>query len=171
MWLLLHAGVSQAASAQEINRGVTAALASLYTTSPEARMLAAKAKAILVFPEIVKGGFIVAGQYGDGALRKGDKTVAYYRSVAASYGFQAGVQAFSYALFFMDEESLSYLTKSEGWELGIGPSIVIVDEGIAKNLSTTALQKGVYAFIFGQEGLMAGAGLQGTKITRIHPGR
>ena len=110
-------------------------------------------------------------QYGDGALRKGNKTVAYYRSVAASYGFEAGVQAFSYALFFMDEESLSYLAKSDGWELGIGPSIVIVDEGIAKNLSTTTLQKGVYAFVFGQEGLMAGAGLQGTKITRIHPGR
>ena len=97
--------------------------------------------------------------------------MAYYRSVAASYGFEAGVQAFSYALFFMDEESLSYLAKSDGWELGIGPSIVIVDEGIAKNLSTTTLQKGVYAFVFGQEGLMAGAGLQGTKITRIHPGR
>lgn len=167
----MHAGVSLAASAGEINRGANAALASLYTTSPEARALAAKAKAILVFPEIVKGGFIVAGQYGDGALRKGGKTVAYYRSVAASYGFQAGVQAFSYALFFMDEESLSYLAKSEGWELGVGPSIVIVDEGIAKNLSTTTLHKGVYAFIFGQEGLMAGAGLQGTKITRIHPGR
>ena len=91
-------------------------LESLYATPPEARTLAAKARAILVFPEIVKGGFIVAGQYGDRALRKGGKTVAYYRSVAASYGFQAGVQAFSDALFFMDEESLSYLAKSEGWD-------------------------------------------------------
>ena len=170
MFWMLHSSTAQAASAKEINQGATQALAQLYVTSPEARTLAAKARAILVFPEIVKGGFIVAGQYGDGALRKGGKTVAYYRSVAASYGFQAGVQAFSYVLFFMDEESLSYLAKSEGWELGVGPSIVIVDEGIAKNLSTTTLQKGVYAFIFGQEGLMAGAGLQGTKITRIHPG-
>jgi len=170
-WLILHAGASPAATAQEINQGATAALEHLYTTSPGARALGEKAKAILVFPEIVKGGFVVAGQYGDGVLRKRGRTVAYYRSVAGSYGFQAGIQTFSYALFFLDEESLSHLAESEGWELGVGPSIVIVDEGLAKNLSTTTLQKGVYAFIFGQEGLMAGVGLQGTKITRIHPGR
>jgi lipid-binding SYLF domain-containing protein len=169
MCLMLHASPSQGASARAIDQGTTAALASLYVTSPGARALAAKAKAILVFPEIVKGGFIAAGQYGDGALRKGGKTVAYYRSLAASYGFQAGVQTFGYALFFLDDESLSYLSKSEGWELGVGPSIVIVDEGLAKNLSTTTLQKGVYALVFDEKGLMAGAGLQGTKITRIHP--
>ena len=171
MWSMLHAGTAQAASAAEIDRGATAALENLYSTSPGARALADKAKAILVFPEIVKGGFIVAGQYGDGGLRKGGKTVAYYRSLAASYGFQAGIQTFGYALFFLDQESLSYLAKSGGWELGVGPSIVIVDEGIAKNLSTTTLQKGVYAFFFDEKGLMAGIGLQGTKITPIHPGR
>jgi lipid-binding SYLF domain-containing protein len=171
MWMMLQAGASQAATAREINQGATAALEHLYATSPGARALADKAKAILVFPEIVKGGFIVAGQYGDGALRKRGRTVAYYRSVAASYGYQAGVETFSYALFFLDDESLSYLKKSDGWEVGTGPTIVIADEGFAKNLSTTTLQKGVYAFIFGQEGLMAGIGLQGTKITRIHLGR
>jgi lipid-binding SYLF domain-containing protein len=171
IWSMLHAGTAEAASAREINRGATAALENLYAKSPGARALADKAKAILVFPEIVKGGFIIAGQYGDGALRKGGKTVAYYRSLAASYGLQAGVQTFGYALFFLDDESLAYLAKSRGWELGMGPSIVIVDEGLAKNLSTTTLQKGVYAFIFDQKGLMAGIGLQGTKITRIHPGR
>ena len=171
MALLLHAGAAQAASASEINHGATAALESLYAKSPGARALADKAKAILVFPEIVKGGFIIAGQYGDGVLRKGGKPVAYYRSLAASYGLQAGIQSFGYALFFLDDQSLAYLNKSRGWELGVGPSIVIVDEGLAKNLSTTTLQKGVYAFIFDQSGLMAGLGLQGTKITRIHPGR
>jgi lipid-binding SYLF domain-containing protein len=169
--LLLHAGAAHAASAAEIDRGARAALGSLYATTPGARALADHAKAILVFPEIVKGGFIVAGQYGDGVLLKGGKPAAYYRSLAASYGFQAGVQAFGYALFFLDEESLSYLAKSRGWELGTGPSIVIADQGFAKNLSTTTLQKGVYAFIFDQKGLMGGIALQGTKITRIHPGR
>jgi len=169
--LLLHGDVAHGASAGEINHGATAALESLYADSPGARALADKAKAILVFPEIVKGGFIIAGQYGDGVLRKGGKPVAYYRSLAASYGLQAGVQSFGYALFFLDDQSLSYLNKSRGWELGTGPSLVIVDEGFAKNLSTTTLQKGVYAFIFDQKGLMAGIGLQGTKITRIHPGR
>jgi lipid-binding SYLF domain-containing protein len=171
MGLLLHAGAAHAASAAEINRGATAALENLYATTPGARALADHAKAILVFPEIVKGGFIVAGQYGDGVLRKGGKPVAYYRSVAASYGLQAGVQTFGYALFFLDDASLSYLAKSHGWELGTGPSIVIADQGFAKNLSTTTLQKGVYAFIFDQKGLMGGIGLQGTKITRIHPRR
>ena len=171
IWLMLYAGSSEAATVWEVNHGATAALEHLYATWPGTRALGEKARAILVFPEIVKGGFIVAGQYGDGALRKRGKTVGYYRSVAASYGFQAGIETFSYVLFFMDDESLAYLNRSDGWELGVGPNIVIVDEGLAKNLSTTTLQNGVYAFIFGQEGLMAGIGLQGTKITRIHLGR
>lgn len=169
--MTLYANASQGATAREINQGATAALEHLYAKSPGARALAGKAKAILIFPEIVKGGFIVAGQYGDGALRKRGRTVAFYRSVAASYGYQAGIETFSYALFFLDDDSLSYLNKSDGWEVGTGPNLVIADEGFAKSLSTTTLQTGVYAFIFGQEGLMAGIGLQGTKITRIHLGR
>jgi lipid-binding SYLF domain-containing protein len=102
-------------------------------------------------------------------LRKKGKTVAYYRSLAASYGFQAGAQAFGYVLFFMDEDSLRYLDKSEGFELGTGPSLVVLDAGFGKNISTTTLQKGIYAFIFDQKGLMGGVGIQGTKITKINP--
>lgn len=160
---------AQAASASEINRNATQALTTLYKNTPGAKALADKSRAILVFPSIVKGGFIVAGQYGDGALRKHGKTVGYYRSLAASYGFQAGAQSFGYVLFFMDEESVKYLDKSEGWELGTGPSLVVLDKGFGKNLSTTTLQKGVYAFIFNQKGLMAGIALQGSKITKINP--
>jgi lipid-binding SYLF domain-containing protein len=133
--------------------------------------LADKSKAILIFPSIVKGGFIVAGQFGDGALRKRGRTVGYYRSLAASYGFQAGAQSFGYVLFFMDEASLEYLNKSGGWELGTGPSLVVLDKGFGKNMSTTTMQKGVYAFIFNQRGLMAGIGIQGSKITKINPGK
>ena len=160
---------ASAAGANQINREVTQTLSTLYRTNPGAKALADKAVAVLVFPNIVKGGFIVAGQFGDGALRSHGKTVAYYRSLAASYGFQAGVQAFGYVLFFMDEESRRYLDKSDGWEIGTGPSLVVLDSGFGKNLSTTTLQKGVYAFIFDQKGLMAGIGIQGSKITRIHP--
>jgi lipid-binding SYLF domain-containing protein len=163
-------GAAMAASASEIDRNATQALYTLYSTTPGAKALGDKAKAILIFPSIVKGGFIVAGQFGDGALRRRGRTVGYYRSVAASYGLQAGVQAFGYVLFFMDEASLQYLKKSDGWELGSGPSLVVLDKGFAKNLSTTTLQKGVYAFIFNQKGLMGGIGLQGSKITRINPG-
>ena len=161
--------VALAASASEIDRSATLALTTLYQTTPGSKALANKAKGILIFPSIVKGGFIVAGQYGDGALRRGRRTIGYYRSVSASVGFQAGAQSFGYVLFFMDNDSLNYLQTSDGWELGSGPSLVILDKGFGKNLSTTTLQKGVYAYIFGQKGLMGGVGIQGSKITKITP--
>ena len=164
-------GSALAASAREIDNKATQALTTLYKNIPDAKALAAKAKGVLIFPDIVKAGFMVGGQFGDGALRKRGKTVAYYRSLAASYGFQAGAQTFGYVLFFMDDESLKYLDQSDGWEVGTGPSLVVLDEGFAKSYSTTTLQKGVYAFIFNQKGLMGGVGLQGSKITRIHPGK
>jgi lipid-binding SYLF domain-containing protein len=167
--LTLVVSVSHAATASQISRDAGVALNQLYKTVPGTRQLGAKAKGILIFPSILKAGFIVGGQGGDGVLRKGGKTAGYYRSVAASYGFQAGVQKFSYVLFFMSDDALSYLDKSDGWELGSGPSLVIADEGFAKSLTTTTLQSGVYAFIFAQKGLMGGIGLQGSKITRIHP--
>ena len=157
------------ASASQIDREATQSLTALYNNTPGAKALADKAVAVLVFPNIVKGGFIIAGQFGDGALRKNRKTVAYYRSLAASYGFQAGAQAFGYVLFFMDDDSLRYLENSAGWEVGTGPSLVVLDAGFGKNMSTTTMQKGVYAFIFNQKGLMGGVGIQGTKITKINP--
>jgi lipid-binding SYLF domain-containing protein len=160
-----------AASASEINRNATQALTTLYQNTPGAKALADQSKGVLVFPSIVKGGFIVAAQYGDGALRKRGRTVGYYRSLAGSVGFQAGAQSFGYVLFFMDDASLKYLNRSGGWELGTGPSLVVLDKGFAKNLSTTTLRKGVYAFIFDQKGLMGGIGIQGSKITRINPDR
>src|SRR5262249_44449786 len=119
------------------------------------------------FPSVVKAGFLFGAQYGDGALRQRGKTTGYYNTVAASYGLQAGVQSFGYALFFMSDSGLGYLSKSEGFEIGVGPSIVVVDEGMAKPLTTTTAQHDIYAFIFGQKGLMAGLGLQGSKITRV----
>ena len=166
---VLNSAAALAASASAIDRDARGSLADLYKHTPGAKALGDKAVAVLVFPSIVKGGFIIAGQYGDGALRKGGKTVAYYRSLAASYGFQAGIQAFGYVLFFMDDESVRYLDNSAGFELGTGPSLVVLDSGFGKNLSTTTLQKGVYAFIFDQKGLMGGVGIQGTKITKINP--
>ena len=170
--LVLHLSMvnaTLAASAGAIDRDARAALTKLYNSNPGAKALGDKSVGVLVFPSIVKGGFIIAGQFGDGALRKGGKTVAYYRSLAASYGFQAGAQAFGYVLFFMDEDSLRYLDNSAGFELGTGPSLVVLDAGFGKNLSTTTLQKGIYAFIFDQKGLMGGVGIQGTKITKINP--
>ena len=163
-------GGQLAGSKTDITRDSNAALQDLYASNPEARHLARRAKGILVFPGIVKAGFLVGAQYGSGgALFKNGRTAGYYNIIAGSYGLQAGVQSFSYALFFMDNASLNYLNRSEGWEIGVGPSIVVVDKGMAKTLTTTTSQSGVYAFIFDQKGLMAGLGLQGSKISRIYP--
>ena len=144
-----------------------AALNKLYAKESVAKMLSEKAAGILVFPNIVKAGFIVGGQYGEGALLRDGKLVAHYNSVAASYGLQAGVQSFGYALFLMNDKTLQYLDSSDGWEIGVGPSIVIVDAGKAKSMTTLTLKDDVYAFIFNQQGLMAGLGLQGSKITKL----
>jgi lipid-binding SYLF domain-containing protein len=158
---------AHAASAAEIDRSIDAALQTLYEQIPAARNLSGVTAGILVFPNVVKAGFIIGGQYGEGALRQNDRTVAYYNTVAASYGLQAGAQSFGYALFFMTEDALSYIDQSAGWEVGVGPSVVVVDEGLARTLTTTTARNDVYAFIFGQRGLMAGLGLQGSKISRI----
>lgn len=156
-------------SAVDIDSDVNAALSSLYSTSPEAKALSARAKGILVFPSVLKAGFIGGASYGKGALRIRGRTAGYYNTVSASYGLQAGIQKFGYALFFMDQDSLSYLNSSAGWEIGVGPSIVVVDAGVARSLTTTTAREGIYAFIFDQKGLMAGLGLQGSKITKISP--
>jgi lipid-binding SYLF domain-containing protein len=84
-----------------------------------------------------------------------------------SYGLQAGLQKYGYALFLMTQEAVDWLQNSKGWEFGVGPTIVVVDAGAGKNLSTTTLQSENYAFFFGQKGLMAGMGLQGTKISEM----
>jgi lipid-binding SYLF domain-containing protein len=155
------------ASAREIDRDVDAALSNLYAGSEAARLLRDRAKGILVFPHMLKAGFLFGGQLGEGALRRGGRTTGYYNSVAASYGLQAGAQTFGYALFFMSDSALRYLDESAGFEIGVGPSLVVVDEGMAKSLTSTTLKHDVYAFIFGQKGLMAGIGIQGSKITRV----
>jgi lipid-binding SYLF domain-containing protein len=164
---LLHPAAAQAATAAELRRDATAALKKLYAGTPKAKELADKAKGVLVFPSVVKAGFLVGGLFGDGVLFKEGKAVAYYNTVAASYGYQAGVQKYGYAMLLMNDAALQYLDKSDGWELGTGPSIVVVDEGVAGGLSTSTARDDVYAFIFDQKGLMAGLGLQGSKITKI----
>jgi len=156
-----------AASGEEISLNAQKALQKLYKTSSGARAIGDKAVSVLVFPGITKGGFIVGGLYGEGALIKQGKTVSYYNTVAASYGLQAGLQKYGYALFFMTDSAEAYLNRSDGWELGVGPNITVVDVGAAKSLSTTTMKSDIYAFFFDQKGLMAGLGLQGTKITKI----
>ncbi|MFZ4116353.1 MAG: YSC84-related protein [Chthoniobacterales bacterium] len=162
---------SMAWSAHKLEAKSEKALAKLYENNPKAAELGKKAVAILVFPEIVKAGFIVGGQRGDGVLFRDGKAAGYYNTTAASYGLQAGIQRFGYVLFFMNEEALSYLKTSNGFELGGAPSLVILDAGASGSLSTTTLQKGIYALFFSQQGLMAGLSLQGTKVTEYIPSK
>jgi len=163
----LAARPALAGSAAEIDRDVNTAVAKMFDSVPNSRYLGQQARAVLVFPSIVKAGFLFGAQYGEGALRTSSRTAGYYNTVAASYGLQAGVQSFGYALFFMSDSAVRYLDSSGGFELGTGPSIAILDVGAARALTTTTLKSDIYAVFFDQRGLMAGAGLQGSKITRI----
>jgi lipid-binding SYLF domain-containing protein len=158
---------ASAATAVQLNAEGAAALQRLYAESTKAARYGRTAHAILVFPKIVKAGFIIGGQGGEGVLFIGGRPAGYYRISAVSYGLQAGGQSFSYALFIMNEKSLSYLNKSDGWAIGSGPSVVVMDKGKAMSTTSTTLSQDVYAFPFGQKGLMAGMGLEGSKITRI----
>ena len=161
--------VAEEDTAAEVDRAVDSALDKLYATTPKAKELSKVAKGILVFPDVLKGGFLFGAKYGVGALRKGSKTVGYYNTAGASYGLQAGAESFDYAMFFMSDSALEYLENSAGFEIGTGPSVVVVDEGMAKSLSSSTLQDDIYAFIFDQGGLMAGVGLKGSKISKITP--
>jgi lipid-binding SYLF domain-containing protein len=146
-----------------------AALKKLSAGVPLAKELAKTAAAILVFPQVTKAGLGIGGQYGEGALLTNGKAAAYYKTTGASFGLQAGGQKYGYAMFFMNAKALEQLDKSNGFEVGVGPSVVVVDEGMGKSTTTKTLDKDVYAFIFGQKGLMAGLGVQGNKITKITP--
>jgi lipid-binding SYLF domain-containing protein len=134
-----------------------------------AKALTPKAYAVLVFPGVKKAGFMIGGQYGEGTLLKGGKAAAYYKTTGASFGLQAGGQEYGYAMFFMNAKAVDQLDDANGFEVGVGPSIVVVDEGMGKSTTTKTLDKDIYAVIFSQKGLMAGLGLQGNKITKITP--
>ena len=158
---------ANAASASELDRDSNAALQNLYKTHPFAEELSRHAKAILIFPNIVKAGLVFGGAYGEGELKQGPIVDGYYNSVTATWGFQAGAQSYGYVVFLMSNKAVRYVHQTHGWEVGVGPTIVVVDEGMAKNLSTSTLKNDAYAFIFDQQGLMAGVSLEGTKISHI----
>jgi lipid-binding SYLF domain-containing protein len=144
-----------------------AALASLYGNTPAAKALGDKAVAVLVFPNITRAGFIIGGSGGDGVLFKKGKVNGFYSSGSASLGLQAGVQSFGYAIFFMTEAELTKFKDSSGWNIGMAPTIVLIDAGAAKDMNTTSLKSNIYAFVFDQKGLMAGLGLQGQNISKL----
>lgn len=158
---------ANAATEADLARDGDQALELLYRTNPVAASLAHKARAILVFPNIVKAGFVFGAAYGEGVLKLGGKVDSYYNSFTGSWGLQAGAQSYGYAVFLMSDKAVAYLHRSHGWEIGTGPTVVIVNEGVAKNFSSSTLRDDAYAFIFDQQGLMLGINIEGTKISRI----
>ena len=164
---LLAPAAAIAADRAALERDARSAYQKLIDKIPAAKVLSREAVAVLVFPTIIKAGLVVGGQYGDGVLFRAGKASGYYNTSGASYGLQAGAQQYGYAMFFMKEGALRTLNQAEGFEVGVGPSIVVVDEGMGKSMTSTTVHDDIYAFIFGQTGLMAGIGLQGNKITRL----
>jgi lipid-binding SYLF domain-containing protein len=158
---------ARAASASEIDAKVDIALDRLMRESETARAVSDRALAVLVFPDIVKGGFGIGGQFGEGALRKNGVTVGYYNVAAASIGLQIGAQTYSQAMFFMTEEALAFLDKSAGFEIGADANVALANEGLGYDVTTSTIQDPIIAFVFGQQGLMAGLTLEGSKITKI----
>jgi len=154
-------------SADNLTAESRAALNQLVAQNPAAAKVKSKAAAVLVFPDVVKAGFIFGAQGGKGILFVHNRPNGQYRTVAASYGLQAGVQKYGYALFFMNQKAVDWINNTRGWEIGTGPSVVIVDKGMARSFTTDTMHSGIYAFTFDQRGLMAGLGLQGSKIMRI----
>jgi lipid-binding SYLF domain-containing protein len=160
-------GQASAATAEDLDRDSQQALHHLYQVEPVAQTLSHSAKAILVFPNMVKAGLVFGGAYGEGEMIKGSIVADYYNSITGSWGFQAGAQSYGYVVFMMTDKAVRYVEETKGWELGVGPTVVVVDEGVAKNLSSSSLKDDAYAFIFSQQGLMAGVSIEGTKISHI----
>lgn len=158
---------ASAATAEDLEKDSLQALQHLYKAQPFAETISRNAKAVLVFPNIIKAGLIFGGSYGEGVMMRGSKVEGYYNSVTGSWGLQAGAQSYGYAVFLMSEKAVNYVRDTKGWEVGVGPTVVVVDAGVARNLSSSTLKDDAYAFIFDQQGLMGGVSIEGTKISLI----
>jgi lipid-binding SYLF domain-containing protein len=125
------------------------------------------AKGILVFPKVIKAGFGIGGEYGEGALRIGNKTVDYYSTMAASIGFQLGAQTKSIILIFTKKEALKQFRNSDGWKAGVDGSVALISLGVGESLDTTNVKDPIIAFVFGQKGLMYNLTLEGSKFSKL----
>jgi lipid-binding SYLF domain-containing protein len=156
-----------AASAAEIDVQVVAALNRFDQEVPAGRELLAKAKGVLVFPKVIKAGFGIGGEYGEGALRIGGRSVGYYNLISASIGLQLGAQSRAELILFMTDAALERFQSSDGWEAGVDGSVALVTTGIAGEIDTNTINQPVIGFVFGEEGLMANLSLEGAKISKL----
>lgn len=166
--LLSMASVGHAASKQEIDADVQSALKAFYDLAPGNKELASKASGILVFPTVMKAGFVVGGEYGEGALQVAGKTIEYYSIASASFGLQIGAQSRSEVILFMDKNTLDNFRMHDGWSAGVDGSIAVVESGAGKGISTETAKEPIIAFIFSNKGLMGNLSLEGSKFSKIY---
>ncbi len=155
------------ATAAEIDAGVDAALERFRTEVTGGEEFLASAKGVLVFPRVIKAGFGIGGEYGEGALRIGGETADYYSTAAASFGFQIGAQSRTLLFVFMENEALAQFRDSRGWEVGVDGSVALINLGAGRDLTTTNIRDPIVGFVFSNRGLMYNLTLEGTKVTRI----
>jgi lipid-binding SYLF domain-containing protein len=161
------APTAYASSAAEIDRSVNETMQRFSEEIKGSENLLSIAKGVLVFPKVYKAGIGIGGEYGEGALRVGGRTVAYYNTVAGSLGFQLGAQAKSIVILFTDEGALNRFRNSEGWKVGVDGSVALVDVGVGKSIDTNTIKDPVVGFVFGQKGLMYNLTLEGSKFNKI----
>jgi len=160
-------GVGSTDKTHQINSGVNTTLARLYQTMPGSRTLVGKARGVLVFPSVLAAGFVFGGEYGEGALRVGDKTVGYYSTATGSFGLQIGAQSKAIIFLFMTEDALSKFRNSQGWTAGVDASVAVVKAGANGDIDLNTATKPVDVIVMTNAGLMANLTIEGTKITRL----
>lgn len=152
---------------QEIDDGVNATLDRLYSNVPGSHELINKANGVLIFPSVFAAGFVVGGQYGEGALRVNGKTQDYYSTVTGSFGLQAGAQSKAILFLFLTQEALDKFTRSKGWTAGVDASVAVIKIGANGILDLNTVTKPVSAIVMTNAGLMANLSVEGTKVTRL----
>lgn len=156
-----------AASAEEINIGADATLQRFKDAVMGGEQFLARAKGVLVFPKVIKAGLIVGGEYGEGALRIDNRTVAYYSTAAGSLGLQAGAQSKSIVLVFLTASALQDFRASTGWKAGADGSVAVVQWGVGEDINSLDIKDPIVGFVFGNKGLMFNLTIEGAKFTRI----
>lgn len=164
---LVSTTAAHAASKAEIDAKVQEAIANFYKQTGAGRQLAQKASGMLVFPDVVKAGIGIGGEYGEGALLVNGRTVGYYSTAAASIGFQLGAQIKSQIVLFMNPKVLADFRKSDGWKAGVDGSVALATLGAGGEISTDTVKQPIIGFIFSNKGLMYNLTFEGAKITRI----
>lgn len=157
-------------SRTNLDEASRAALEDLYRRAPAAKAVSDRANAVLVFPSVTQGGFLLGAQYGRGVLFENGRSVGYYNITGGSFGLQAGAQSYSQAYFFTTEQALATFRSSPGFEVGAGLDVAVASVGVSGDISTATLQKPIVVFVWGQQGLMAGVKVEGQKITKLAEG-